>query len=177
MKMLARMAIALAGALFAVVANAAAQATWESAVADFSKVCVSSLLAPDELAAVLKERGMSAVSPGFAPAGWDGKLYSATDGGRGVTVAYQHYSDLKISNCTMLAPKAASREDLDGLRATLEAQPRIGKLEGRIMNTTPTSKLAMFKRPGNAPMVTFNFTSVGMATTLSMTRYDLKPGN
>jgi hypothetical protein len=171
------MAVMLAGAACTVTATAAAQASWQNSAADFSRICVSSLLAPDELAAALKERGMSATSSAFAPPGWDGALYSATDGGRGVTVAYQHYSDLKISNCTTIAPGPTSRQELDGLRATLEAHPRIGKLEGRVMDASPTSRLAMFKRPGNAPMVTFNFTSVGTATTLSMTRYDLKPGN
>lgn len=177
MRRAALMALAFAWAPFADTASAAAQASWESATADFSKVCVSALLAPDELASALKDRGMVAASPNFAPPGWSGELYSATDGARAVTVTYQNYSDLKISNCTTVAPKPASRDELDGLRAALEAHPRVGKLEGRIMDASPTTKLAMYKRPGNAPLVTFNFTSVGTATTLSMTRYDLKPGN
>ena len=177
MRSSALIVLAFAVTPFADTANAAAQASWEGSVADFSNVCVSSLLAPAELEGALKDRGMAAMATSFRPPGWDGELYAATDGGRGVTVAYQNYSDLKISNCTVVAPKAASRDELDGLRVKLEAHSRIGKLEGRIFDAAPTTKIASFKRPGNAPMVTFTFTSLATATTLSMTRYDLKPGN
>jgi hypothetical protein len=171
------MTVVFAGTLFAVNATAVAQGSWQNSVADFSKICVRSLLVPNELAAALKDRGMSAASSQYAPPDWDGALYSATDGARGVSVTYQRYSDLTISNCITVAPNAASRDDLENLRSMLETNPGIGKIEGRILEAAPTTKIAMFKRPGNAPIVTFLFTSMASATTLSMTRFDSKPGN
>jgi hypothetical protein len=156
---------------------AAAQQGWAGGTADLMKVCIASLLAPEELPAVLSERGMGDAGPLHLPPGWDGTVYSGNDGKsqRGVTVGYQRYSDLRITSCTVVISATASYDDLVNLRALLEADRHIGKLEGRILTATPTVRLASFKRPGNAPIVTFNFTTSATATSLIMSRLDLQP--
>jgi len=174
-------AVAVAGAILGAI-GAGAQAVeppaWETSAADFAKVCVTSLLASAELPNALSERGLSAQRvPPFAPAGWDGDIYAAADGRRGVTVTRQVYSDLRISICTTVALKSASHSDLEALRAQIESDPRVGKLEGRMLAATPTARIATLKRPGNRPIITFNFTSSATATSLSMSRFDLQPGH
>jgi hypothetical protein len=172
----ARAAMAVA-AIVAANTPAAAQPGWAAGSADLMKVCIASLLAPEELPAVLQERGMADAGPMHLPPGWDGTVYSGNDGKnqRGVTVGYQRYSDLRITNCTIVTAMTASYEDLVGLRALLEADRHIGKLEGRILTATPNVRLATFKRPGNAPIVTFNFTTSATTTSLIMSRLDLQP--
>jgi hypothetical protein len=157
-------------------AAAADQASWETATADFTKVCVASLLTPRALAAALSERGMSSSDQGSFGVGWDGVAYMSGDGNRSVTISKQTYSDLKISNCAILAPKSSSRDELTELRAKLEAHPAIGKLDGKIVDAGTTVKIAMLKRRGNAPIITFNFTSTSTATTLIMNRWDVLVG-
>jgi len=154
---------------------AAAQPGWVPGPADLMKVCIASLMAPEDLPAVLSERGMVDAGPLHLPPGWDGTVYAANDGKRGVTVGYQRYSDLRITNCSVVIAATASYDDLVGLRALLEADRHIGKLEGRILTATPTVRLATFKRPGNAPIVTFNFTTSATTTSLIMSRLDLQP--
>jgi len=174
MAQLAPLAMAAAVGSLAISVAPAAEASIEESVADFSRVCVDALLAPDALAATLKERGMAPSDTQFIPKGFDGALYSTPDNGRGINITYQRYSDLTISNCLTVAPKGASREELESLRKALEAHPRIGKLEGRFIEGGPSIKVASFKRPGNAPIVTFQFTATSSTTSLSMTRFDPK---
>jgi len=170
----ARAAIAIA-AIGAAIGPAAAQQGWTPGPADLMKVCIASLMAPEDLPAVLSERGMVDAGPMHLPPGWDGTVYAASDGKRGVTVGYQRYSDLRIINCTVVISSTASYDDLVGLRALLEADRHIGKLEGRILTATPNVRLATFKRPGNAPIITFNFTTSATTTSLIMSRLDLQP--
>jgi hypothetical protein len=169
--------IVLSVAVSTASAAAADQASWETATADFTKVCVASLLTPRGLAAALAERGMSASAQGSFGAGWDGIAYLSGDGSRSVTISTQTYSDLKTSNCATMAPKSSSRDELTELRAKLEAHRSIGKLEGKIVDAGPTVKIAILKRRGNAPIITFNFTSTSTATTLMMNRWDVRVGN
>ena len=150
-----------------------AETAWDSASADFAKVCVASLLDNDALPAALRARELAPQQTGAFGAGWDGVAYSSKDGDRGITINHQTYSDLKITHCIRIALVAASRSDFESLRQQLEAHPKIGKLEGKIVEAAPTVKLAMLKRPGNSPVVTFNFTSTATATTLNMNRWDI----
>ena len=108
--------------------------------------------------------------------GWR-HLFPAADGDRGITVSRQTYSDLKISNCVSTVLISASRDELSALRGKLEAHPKIGKLEGGILDAAPTAKIGTFKRPGNAPILTINVSTSGRATTLNMNRLDVQPGN
>ena len=170
----ARPALAVA-VLVGATMPAAAQQGWAAGAADLMKVCIASLIAPDELPAVLDERRMADTGPLHLPPGWDGLVYASHDGRRAVTIGYQRYTDFRITNCTVVLSATASYDDLAGLRALLEADSRIGKLEGRILTATPAVKLANFKRPGNAPIVTFNFTTSATSTSLIMSRMDLQP--
>jgi hypothetical protein len=156
--------------------TATAQQPWETASADFANICVASLLAQKELSAALAERGMAEQTQTLAPLGWDGTVYMAADGTRNVTVTRQRYSDLKISNCITSASKTASRDELTSLRRQLEAHPRVGKLEEQIVEGSPAIKIVALKRPGNAPIITFNLTATSSVTTLSMNRWDLQRG-
>jgi hypothetical protein len=149
---------------------------WEESSADFAKICIAALMAPDALPAALNERGMASLDQGGFGEGWDGTAYSSADHSRSVNVSHQTYSDLKISSCIAVAPKSSS-EEMTALRAVIEAQPDIGKLDGKIVQAGPVVTLAMLKRPGNAPIITFNFTSTSAATTLSMNRWDIQAGN
>ena len=36
------------------------------------------------------------------PPGWDGVIYGSSDGRRAVTIGYQRYTDLRITNCTVV---------------------------------------------------------------------------
>jgi hypothetical protein len=171
---MSRPAFALTVAVIAA-APAAAQSGWAQGTADLMKVCIASLIAPDELQGVLDERGMADVGMMHLPPGWDGVVYGSNDGQRAVTIGYQRFSDLRITNCNVVITGSASYDDLTGLRALLEQDPHIGKLEGRILTATPAVKLATFKRPGNAPIITFNFTTSASTTSLVMTRMDLQP--
>jgi len=170
--------LAIAGGLLAWSCPALqAETAWESATADFAKICVASLLDAGSLPAALLERELTPQQAGHWGAGWDGVAYSSKDGDRGVTINYQTYSDLKISHCIRVALVPTSRDQLEELRLQLEANPKIGKLEGKIVDATPTVKLAMLKRAGNSPIVTFNFTTTSTATTLNMNRWDVKANN
>ena len=158
-----------------------AQPAWEMALVDFAKVCVASLLAPDELPAVLKERDMSEFHLPLVLQDFEGIRYSTRDGVRGVTVSRYHYSDLQVAECTTIAAKSPSRDEFDDLRAQLQLNPKIGKLEGQILPAGPAPRVVFFKREGLSPIITFLFTTLSTATsattTLRITRYDLQPRN
>jgi hypothetical protein len=155
---------------------ATAQSNFVAATADLMKVCIAALIAPGELQTALDERKMADVGMMHLPPGWDGVIYGTDTGGRrAVTIGHQRYSDLQVTNCTVVVAASASYDDLVDLKALLEQDPHIGKLEGRIITATPTIKLANFKRPGNAPIVTYNFTTSATSTSLVMSRMDLQP--
>ena len=156
-------------------APVAAQQGFAAATANLMTVCVAALLEPEALPTELSARAMEDVGPLHLPPGWDGTIYAAKGGKLGVTVGYQRYSDFRVTTCTVVIAMTASYDDLVGLRSLLEADRRIGKLEGRILTATPAVRMAKFKRPGNAPIVTFNFTTSATATSLIMSRMDLQP--
>jgi hypothetical protein len=80
-----------------------------------------------------------------------------------------------LVTCTVVIGVSAAYDDLTALRTLLEAEPLIGRLEGRIVTATPNVRVATFKRPGNAPIVTFTFTTSATTASLVMTRLDLQP--
>jgi hypothetical protein len=171
---IARAAIAVA-AVVAATGSAAAQQGFAAGTANIMSVCIAALLTPESLPAELNARGMEDVGPMQLPPGWDGTIYAANGGKMGITVGHQRYSDFRITTCTLVIAVSAAYDDLVGLRKLLEADRRIGKLEGRIVTATPAVRMATFKRPGNAPIVTFNFTTSATATSLVMSRMDLQP--
>jgi hypothetical protein len=156
-------------------APAGAQQGFAAGTGNIMGVCIAALLTPEALPQELSARGMEDMGPMHLPPGWDGTIYGAKAGKLGVTIGYQRYSDFRITTCTLVIAMTAAYDDLVGLRTLLEADPRVGKLEGRILTATPTVRMATFKRPGNAPIVTFTFTTSATATSLVMSRMDLQP--
>src|SRR6478736_4060821 len=67
---------------------------------------------------------------------------------------------------------ARPRRDSDRLRAKLETQAPIGKLDGEIYRVPQSSIFASFKRLGNDPVLTIQATATAQSTVLTMTRWD-----
>ena len=143
---------------------------------DFVKVCTASALTPAELPAALSEQGLAKVVETNLRATVELVVYAKEGTGRGVHVTRQRFADAVLTTCQVSGLFASSEEDVRSLRANLEKNPRLGKVEGEIIKVTPTTLVATLKRTGNDPLLTVQVTASPQSTVLSMTHWDLKPG-
>jgi hypothetical protein len=147
-----------------------------ASMADFIDVCAAALLAPAELPAAKTARGLSEPENAVAPPGVDATLYASADGQRTVTITRHHFSDLDMASCLVSFPELLGKDELAALRRKLEAVPAVGRLEGELMEASPSLHIGTLKRPGNAPIVTVNVTAAKTVTTLVMNRWDIARG-
>jgi hypothetical protein len=86
----------IAAAMVAIAGPAAAQSGWAAGAVDMMRVCIASLLAPEDLQATLSERGMHDLGPFHVPPGWDGTVYGSAGGKRNVTLGHLHGRDRRV---------------------------------------------------------------------------------
>jgi hypothetical protein len=142
--------------------------------ADFIGICPVALLDAAQLSSALGARGLVRAANAKPAATWDATIYESAGSKRSVTVNRQSFSDFSMASCLVSISAPMSLAELGSLRAHLEGQRTIGKLEGEVVQATPAFQLALLKRPGNSPIVTVNVSSTLTSTTLMINRWDLR---
>ena len=103
-------------------------------------------------------------------------VYARDGTGRTVTVNRQRFPDAALETCQVSGLFAFSQESIRALRAALEADARLGRVDGETLDVPQGTLIATFKRAGNDPVLTVQVTASPQAALLTMTHWDLKPG-
>jgi len=154
----------------------AAQEDAAESVEDFVVGCATVLMAPDKLPDFLKAAGFEKAGEMSLRPTIDVTAYAKDGGKRLLIVNRQRYADATATNCQVSGLFGSSEEGLGSLRAKLETQAPIGKLDGEIYRVPQSSIFASFKRLGNDPVLTIQATATAQSTVLTMTRWDFKAG-
>jgi hypothetical protein len=167
---------AAAAALFASPALAE-QSEASASVEDFVLGCTAALMAPaDGFANYLATSGFAKAAETSLQPTIDVTAYDKSGTARGLIINRQRFSDAIVTNCQVSGSFPSSEDDVRALRAKLEAQPLVAKLDGEVYKVPQATILASFKRPGSDPVLTVNVTAGAQITLLTMTRWDFKAG-
>lgn len=183
--------MARAGARIAVLAQAALAGLSPAAAGDpapisfadaAAQVCAALVMRPDKAAAVLGGLGFKEKDSKGLGAKWTFRTFQREDTGAGpitVIATSKTFADATSRSCQMSAMGQPQALDIAALRARLEADPDIGRLDGDVaLNIASLMKktdegMAYFKRPGNDPVVTTHITRTARFSFISMSRMDL----
>jgi hypothetical protein len=143
---------------------------------DFVRVCTAALLAPGELQPALAARGLARVGETNLRPTISLTVYAGDGAGRTVTVNRQRFPDAVLATCQVSGVFASSEESIGALRAALEADPRLGRVDGETLKVPQGTLIATFKRAGNVPVLTVQVTASPQTTLFTMTHWDLRSG-
>ncbi len=144
------------------------------ALSDFASVCPAALLGAGGLDEALARAGLQE-SYGATIRNAVSRNYVSADGKRLVAVIRQTFADSERGYCTVGVIGAVAPDAVLGLRATLEANPLLGPLDGEIIAPAPGIVSATLKRPGLAPLVVVILNASGSVASLALETWASTP--
>lgn len=151
-----------------------------------AEACPAILMRPDTASATLVQLGFNEKAAGALSATWITRSYQRMGPGTAATVVVvssKTFTDATLRSCQMTMTIDPQDVDLAAIRARLEADPEIGRLEGDLAVTLPqllgrtNDGAAFLKRPGSSPILTVHITKTPRMSIVVMSRTDLKPSH
>jgi hypothetical protein len=160
-------------ALLDPVAGARAEQNTKDAIDDIAALFPAGLLRPDTLTDKLAERHFLHKDSQLAAPQWIVSAYEHEGSSEILQFSEHTFSDATNHVCFLTTQISMTFDDIVALKAKLEADHDIRKLEGE-PGSRGNIRAAWFKRPGNNPSLYVNVTATDRFVTVTMSRTDFK---
>lgn len=137
-------------------------------VEEFLAICPPALFDRPSLNAAQKEVGLRMIDNSPLAFGWGTMTFTTKEKDRGVALTKMVFADAERQTCVAELERQMSFDEVEELKAALEAVPSIGALDGKIYPYPAGSTNATLKRVGGEPLVVVGVAASGGRTTLSI---------